>query len=170
MSPTLRQEEPTDLPGIRTVNEAAFGRRGEADLVDALRASGKLVVSAVAVIDDRIVAHAAFSAIEVQGQDSLVPVLSLAPVAAAPDLQRQGLGSAVIRWGIDRCRQLGHGVIIVLGDPAYYPRIGFQPASGYGIRCPFDVPPEAFMVLELSPGAAVGYQGMVWYGAEFDGV
>jgi putative acetyltransferase len=92
----------------------------------------------------------------------------MAPVAVAPDWQRQGIGSSLVRWSLEQCRQLGHAVVLVVGNPAYYSRFGFTTASPFGIDCPFSVPPEAFMVLELSPGAASGCRGMVCYRPEFD--
>ena len=71
--------------------------------------------------------------------------LALAPVAVEPDWQRQGIGDALIRYALDECRRLGHGIVIVLGEPNYYHRFGFTPASDFGIECPFPVPSEAFM-------------------------
>jgi len=164
-TPTIRKETAEDVPGIRDVVHAAFGRPGEAGLVDALRRSGALTVSAVADSGGRIVGHVAFSPITVGGQ---YPALALAPVAVAPDCQRQGIGAALIRWSLDECRRSGHGVVIVLGEPDYYHRFGFTPAAPFGIQCPFPAPSEAFMVLELSPGAASGCRGMVRYQPEFE--
>ena len=166
-TPTIRKETVEDIPSIRAVVHAAFGTAGEANLVDGLRCSGALTLSAVAVVGSRVVGHVGFSPVTIDGQH---PALALAPVAVAPDCQRQGIGSALIRWGLDECRRLGHGGVIVVGEPAYYPRFGFTPASLFGIQCPFPVPPEAFMVLELSPGTASGSRGMVRYRPEFDAV
>ena len=163
--PTIRQETAGDIPGIREVVCAAFGRPGEADLVDALRRSGALTLSAVAVGDARIVGHVAYSPVTVAAWQ---PALALAPVAVRPHCRRQGIGAALIRWSLDECRRLGHRIIIVLGEPAYYWRFGFMPASQFGIECPFPAPPEAFMALELSPGAAAGCRGAVRYRPEFE--
>lgn len=166
-TPTIRKETAEDIPSIRAVVQAAFGAAGEADLVDGLRRSGALTLSAVANIGSRIVGHVAFSPVTIGGSPL---ALALAPVAVAPDCQRQGIGSALIRWSLEECRRLGHGVVIVVGEPAYYPRFGFTTASSFGIQCPFPVPPEVVMVLELSPGAASGCRGMVRYRPEFDAV
>ena len=164
-TPTIRWEIANDVPEIRVVIHAAFGRTGEADLVDGLRRAGALTLSVVALTSSRIVAHVAFSPVTISRQR---PALALAPVAVAPDCQRQGIGSSLVRWSLEQCRQLGHGLVIVLGGPAYYSRFGFAPASRFGIECPFSVPPEEFMGLELSPGAASGCRGMVCYRPEFD--
>jgi len=170
LNPEIRKESAGDIPGIRSVVESAFGRPGEADLVDALRRAGVLVLSAVATVDRRIVGHVAYSPVTIHGQESISPALALAPVAVDPGFQKRGLGSALIRWSLAECRRMEHRRVIVLGEPAYYGRFGFTPASRFGIACPFPAPPEAFMVLELSPGAASPCRGTVRYRPEFDGV
>jgi putative acetyltransferase len=162
---TIRQETTADFSGIRTVVQAAFGRKGESDLVDGLRRSGALILSAVALSDDRIVGHVAFSSLTI---DESRLALALAPVAVMPDCQRRGVGSALIRWSLEECQRLGHEVVIVLGDPSYYCRFGFTPCLEFGIVCPFPVPPEHFMVLELSPGAASRCLGTVRCPPEFE--
>ena len=115
--------------------------------------------------DHAMLGHIAFSPVTIGGQH---PALALAPVAVAPDCQRQGIGSSLIRWSLEQCRQLGHGAVIVLGGPAYYSRFGFAPASRFGIECPFSVPPEEFMVLEFGPGQTSRLRGLVRYRPEFD--
>ena len=164
---TLRQETVDDIPGIRKVVYAAFGRAGEADLVDALRASGSLVLSAVATIDDRIVGHVGYSPMVIGEQHEAV---ALAPVAVSPECQRQGIGAALVRWSLEECRRMGHRLVIVLGEPEYYGRFGFTPAATCGIECPFPAPSEAFMMLELAPGAARDVCGVVRYRPEFNAV
>lgn len=164
-TPVIRHETDADIAGIRSVVQAAFGRPGEAGLVDALRRAGALALSSVAAIGEQIVGHVAFSPITIGGRR---PALALAPLAVAPDWQRQGIGSALVRCGLDACRRAGHEIVIVLGAPAFYGRFGFMPASEAGIECPFPAPPGAFMVLELSPGAARGCRGMVHYRSEFE--
>src|ERR1700749_2435533 len=93
-------ESAADLPAIRAVVEAAFGRPGEGELVDNLRRSGLLTVSAVAICGEGVAGHASFSPVTIGG---LHHGLALAPVAVAPERQRQGIGSAVIRWGLEEC-------------------------------------------------------------------
>jgi len=93
--------------------------------------------------------------------------MALAPVSVRPEWQRKGIGSALIRWSLDECRRDGHELVIVLGHPDYYPRFGFVTAMPLGVRCPFEVPSEAFMLLELRQGALAGRNGTVRYRAEF---
>ncbi len=165
--PSIRKECVADIPGIWAVVQAAFGRSGEADLVDALRRADALVLSAVASTGDRIVGHSAFSPVTIHSETSVSAALALAPVAVTPDCQRQGIGTALVRWALRECRQLGHDVVVVLGDPAYYHRFGFTSASLFGIACPFPAPPESFMVRELAPDAARECRGTVGYRSEF---
>lgn len=155
--PSIRKKCAEDISGIRKVIEA--------DLVDGLQDSGALTFAAVAVIGSRIVGHLAFSPVTVAEQQ---PALALAPVAVMPDLQRQGIGAALIRWSLGECQRLGHGLVFALGEPAYYHRFGFTPASDFGIECPFAAPPGAFMLLELSPGAARNCQGRLRCRSEFE--
>lgn len=166
--PTCRCELPADREAIHLVETAAFGRAGEALLVDALRAGGALSFSAVAEVDDKIVGHVALSPIQIEAEHGKFEALALAPMAVLPEWQRKGIGSALLWWSLDECRQAGHKLVIVVGHPQYYPRSGFVPALPLGIRCPSEVPNNALMLLELQPGALAGHKGMVRYRPEFD--
>ena len=96
--------------------------------------------------------------------------LGLAPMAVAPEYQQQGIGSALVRSGLEHCRAAGYKAVIVLGHPRYYPRFGFVPASHFNIRSQYDAPDEAFMALELEPGALGEIGGVVKYHPLFDQV
>jgi putative acetyltransferase len=87
-----------------------------------------------------------------------------------PNRQREGIGSFLVRRGLDECRRLGHERVVVLGYPEYYGRLGFLPASRVGIRCEYDAPEGAFMVMELRPGAFSGCAGTAVYAPEFGGL
>ena len=166
----LRPESAADHAVVRTVNTRAFGRPGEADLVDALRRTATPFVSLVAEEADRVVGHICFTPVmvETSGDDPLL--MGLAPMAVLPEQQRQGIGSALVRAGLEACRALGADAVVVLGHPAYYPRFGFRPAEAFGLRCIYDVPPDAFMALELRNGALDDVHGTVRYHAAFDAV
>ena len=165
---TLRRELPADITAIREVETAAFGRPAEAGLVDALRAADALILSGVAAVDGKVVGHIAFSAVTIENEQKRFGAIALAPVAVHPDWQRKGVGSALIRWSLGECARDGHELVIVVGHSNYYPRFGFVPAMPLGIHCPFDVTSEAFMLLELRPGALAGRSGTVRYRSEFD--
>ena len=132
---SLRRETPADIAAIREVETAAFGRTGEARLVDGLRAAGALVFSGVAEVGGKIVGHIAFSPVRIEGERGSFVAIALAPMAVHPQWQRKGIGSALIRWSLDECRRNGHELVIVVGHPNYYPRFGFVPAMPLGIRC-----------------------------------
>jgi putative acetyltransferase len=166
----IRREEPHDQAAIRHVNEQAFGGTGEASAIDALRNRGVVTLSLVAMIDDHVVGHLFFTPATIETTDHTWPALGLAPLAVLPEYQRQGIGSALMRVGLAECAQLGHERVIVLGHPEYYPRFGFQRASLYGIRCEWEAPDEAFMVLELQRGALDGVAGLAKYQPEWNEV
>ena len=161
----VRAEQAGDVAAIDAVVRAAFGQPGEAELVAALRAAGRAPVSLVAVEDGAIVGHVLYSPVTIAG--ALVPVLGLAPMAVRPDRQRAGIGTRLGQAGLAASAAAGAAALVVLGHAEYYPRFGFIPASQFGLRCVYDAPDEAFMALELIPGALAAYSGLVEYAPEF---
>lgn len=93
-------------------------------------------------------------------------VMGLGPMAVAPAFQRRGIGSLLVRAGLQECASRGCDAVVVLGHPEFYPRFRFRPASAFQLRCEFDVPDEAFMALELRPGS-IARGGLVRYRPEF---
>lgn len=166
----IRHETTEDKAAVRYVNEQAFDRAGEASLVEALHASNKVILSLVAVQEEQVVGHILFCPVAVEAKSERYGAVGLGPMAVLPRLQHQGVGSALVRGGLEALRQQNHHVVVVLGDPKFYSRFGFSPASSYGIICQFDVPEEVFMLAELSPGAAAGKGGMVVYPPDFNEV
>jgi putative acetyltransferase len=167
---TVREEQDGDAAGIRRVNELAFETPAEADLVDLLRERDKLLVSLVAVEDERVVGHIAFSNAIIEPEAPGLSGAGLGPMAVLPEVQRTGIGSQLVREGLDRCRRIGLSFVVVLGHPHYYPRFGFAPASRFEIRCTWTVPDEVFMAMELRPGALAGIRGLARYEPEFEDV
>jgi putative acetyltransferase len=163
----IRAEMPNDIAAIRYVLEHAFYRTVEANLVEALRDRDVLTFSLVATDGDRVIGHIAFSPVTIGDENLSLKAVGLAPVAVLPEYQRQGIGSQLIEIGIEKCHKTGQNVIFVLGNPAFYSRFGFVAAATYGIRYEGDVPPEAFMVKELSPGILANSQGVAHYQLEF---
>lgn len=119
--PRLRGEAGQDRQGIHDLLCRAFGRDSEAVLVDELRDAGDLGLSLVADGQGTILGHLALSPIRAER-----PALALAPVAVDPRVQGRGIGSALIRAALE---QFSDHLIVVLGDPAYYRRFGFQPVA-----------------------------------------
>ncbi len=158
-------EDPRERSSVYAVNEAAFGRVDEAELVDRLRESGAVLLSLVAEVEERIVGHVLFSRMSIETADGSVPAAALAPVAVLPTRQRRRVGENLIRAGLDVLRGREERIVIVLGHPGYYPRFGFSSAAASLIESPF--PPEAFMAMELVPGALRGIRGKVRYPSAF---
>ncbi|HVJ86775.1 MAG TPA: N-acetyltransferase [Caulifigura sp.] len=167
---SFSEEAATDALAIDEIVAAAFGQRGEADLVKSLRNNGGLLFSGVARLDGDVVAHIAYSPVSIGGLTSDPPALALAPVAVSPTHQRKDYGSSLIRWSLEQLAGRGFPAVIVLGEPGFYSRFGFQPAATWDITCPYDVPGEYFMGLELAVGTLVGQSGVLGYRPEFANV
>ena len=163
--PLIREEQPGDAPQVRNVNEAAFGRHDEADLIDELRREGVILLSLVAEVNTQIVGHILFSRMTVETEESSLPAVSLAPMAVLPDHQGRQVGTKLVRRGLAELRERGERIVLVLGHKEYYPRFGFTPEKARYLSSPF--PPEAFMALELVNGALDGIRGTVKYPSAF---
>src|SRR4030042_2066139 len=162
---TIRPETAQDYAAIHEVNALAFGQEVEPRLVEALRPLPEFIpeLSLVAVEAGRVVGHILFSPMFIETKDGAVPALALAVLAVRPELQNQGVGSQLVRDGLERCRSLGHRIVVVVGHPNYYPRFGFSPARARGLEAPFPVPDEAFLALGLGAGALNGIAGVVTF-------
>lgn len=164
----IRPERPEDLPAIHSLHVRAFPTEAEAEAVDHLRARGAYLLSLVADFDGAVVGHIFFTPVTIEKEDgTFFDAVGLAPMAVQPELQRRGIGSLLVRAGLEALTQLGFPAVIVLGHAEYYPRFGFLPASRWGIRYATAVPDEVFMALELQPGALTGQSGVVRFQEEF---
>jgi HAD superfamily hydrolase (TIGR01509 family) len=162
----LHPETLHDLPGIRLVEEAAFGRPAEAALVDLARERGKSTLSLVAVQDGLVVGHILFTPVAFAPPQLVARGLGIGPVAVQPEFQRAGIGSRLMRGGLDHVRRLGFAFVVVLGDPAYYSRFGFKPGRVFGLTSDYGDGNE-FQALELLHGALAGKSGHVTNIPEF---
>lgn len=164
----IRTELPGDRDAIRRVNEVAFGRPGEADLIDALRGSAAWLpeLSLVAEDESGVVGHALFSVVQL---DTGAELLSLGPMAVVSDRQRAGIGTALVEHGLERARETRYPLVVVLGHPGYYPRFGFESARDYGVESPYEAPDEAWMALAL-PAYEGRVRGTVRYPPAWEGV
>lgn len=148
----IRHARPTDHAQISAVVEDAFGQPDEARLVERLRADGDVVLELVATRDDEVVGHILFSRL---WADRYEMFAALAPLAVRRDLQRTGLGSALVRAALESAKEFGAHGVIVLGHPAYYPRFGFAAETAAKVAAPYSGSPS-FMALALEPGAFDG--------------
>ena len=162
----IRDETENDYPVIRELNERAFGGAAEGKLVDMLRAAKKVVVSLVAVHQNRVVGHILFSPVTVGGAPQNLRALGLAPMSVLPEFQNRGIGSKLVREGLEACKRAGYDVVVVLGHTKYYPRFGFLKAKDYGLDSEYNAV-DSFMVLELQKGVLQVISGLVKYSPEF---
>ena len=161
----IRPERPDDHTAIHAVTAAAFGssaygHHNEADIVEALRASGALTVSLVAVEDGDVIGHVAYSPVQITTAEG--DWYGLGPVSVAPAWQRREVGGGLVRQGLQEIEALGAAGCVVLGDPAYYGRFGFvsDPAIRYG--------PEASPYLQRLVLRGAAPRGEVLYHPGFD--
>ena len=162
----IRAENENDQTAVYAVNVAAFEAPDEARLVNVLREQARPLVSLVAEKGGEVVGHIMFSPVSLSGHADF-KAMGLAPMAVAPEYQRQGIGTALVREGLEQCRLLGFAAVVVLGHPEYYPRFGFLPSSRFSIGCEYDVPEEVFMAMELQSGALSEKTGRVEYHEAF---
>ena len=178
---TIRSERVDDVAAVFDIHAAAFPTHAEAKLVDQLRDAGAGTIRLVAEIEGeggvQVVGHIVFSPVRITdaaGQDHATSIrgLGLAPVAVLPAIQHQGIGAQLIRAGLDAARdEHDADYVIVLGEPAYYARFGFQTASGFGLGNIYGVD-EHFMAIVIRPDAlkdlGSGLAGVVRFHAAFD--
>lgn len=150
---------------VWVVNQAAFARADEADLVDKLRDGGFAILSLVAELDCGIVGHILFSRMWIETESGRVEAAALAPMAVVPNHQRTGVGGLLVSRGLAMLREQDEKIVIVVGHPDYYPKFGFSTEKAVGLESPF--PREAFMAIELCRGALDGIRGVVVYAPPF---
>lgn len=150
---TIRAETPADFPAIARIVEDAFGRAEEARVVERLRASENYVpeLALVAAAEGSVAGHIMFTYAPLHLDDGGTRrVLILAPVAVTPRLQKQRIGDRLIRRGFEIAESREEPLIVVLGHPSYYPRLGFRPASEFGIAPPSPELAGAFFAFPLT--------------------
>jgi putative acetyltransferase len=160
MNVEIRDERAEDAQAIRRVTNAAFKLNShasgtEAAIIEALREANALTVSLVATMDNEVVGHVAFSPITIDGRN--LSWFGLGPVSVKPELHGHGIGSALIREGLSRLKQAGATGCVLLGDPAFYRRFGFEndPALHYE-----GAPAQYFMSLyfhDVNPSGKVAF-------------
>jgi putative acetyltransferase len=152
----IRNEVESDVEEIARVTRAAFehhqySRQTEQFIVAALRAAGALAVSLVAEVDGRVVGHVAFSPVTMS--DGSRDWYGVGPLSVTPELQRRGIGSALMRAGLSELKALGASGCVLVGDPTYYERFGFS-------HCPElvheGIPQEYFVALSFGEAMARG--------------
>ncbi len=163
---SILSEVQVDRAAIDALLITAFPTAGEAARVHALRARGELWTSLVADVGGALAGHVAFSPVTIDGVT--VRATGLGPLAVAPSRRKRGVADALVRAGLEARRAAGDELIVVLGEPAYYRRFGFRPASSFGLTVRHGGG-DALQALEIRAGSARS-GGTVRYAAAFDAV
>jgi len=164
----IRPEKPEDIDEIRELNERAFHQSHEAKIIDKLRKNCADLLSLVAIENDKIVGHILFSPAVIEGLHGVTHGMGLAPMAVLPSMQKQGIGTQLIKAGIEILKGAQCPFIIVIGHPEYYPRFGFERALPYGIQCQWEgIPDEVFLILRLDQSVMKQISGLAKYRDEF---
>lgn len=151
----IRDEQLADETAVRLLHLAAFGDHGTlvADLVEGLRraATTQNSLSLVASDADRLVGHVLFTRSLLDAPRRLVEVQVLSPVCVLPERQREGVGSALIKRGLDVLSERAVPLVFLEGPPTYYSRFGFRPGAELGFRKPsLRIPDAAFQAVPLA--------------------
>ncbi len=168
----IRPELEKDYSRITEINDLAFGQTNEGILVEKLRQTDNFIsrLSLVAELNNLVVGHILFYPVIIKYDTAKYDSLSLSPMSVIPKFQRRGIGSKLVVEGLKMAKILSHKAVIVIGHSEYYPRFGFEPASKWNIKVPFDVPDNAFLALELISGGLMDKSGTVIYPEGFNDV
>lgn len=162
----IRVEIPVDAAGIDQLLRNAFPPSEEAELVHRLREDGLLTLGVVATDEEGgVVGYAAFSPVYVDGEDR--QCVGLAPVVVDEAHRRQGLAEKIIYEGLDSLNEFGYSAVVVLGEPAYFSRFGFQNAAEHGLHSKLPGTEASFQVYPLADGEMENCKGVVEYSAPF---
>ena len=164
----VRSERVVDHEQVFALQTAAFGQSDEAELVSALRASTHPQLSLVAELEGELVGHIFFSPVHIESSVAVSSCVALGPVGVLPARQGCGVGSALIRAGLDRCAESGWQAVFLVGDPAFYARFGFVLAAPRGLRYESEDFDSVFQILELRQGALQGSRGWVRFHEAFE--
>ena len=171
----IRKETPEDYNWVIELTEKAFETMefsdgNEGKLVEKLRKAPTFIpeLSLVAELGGQLVGHILFTPLQIKNEQNSFTSLVLGPVSVLPEFQKQGIGGKLIRTGHQKAVELGFQSVILIGHPEYYPRFGYKPASGWGIKTQIPLPSDdVFMAVELTEGGLTGVSGMAVFPPEF---
>jgi len=171
----IRQETPKDHSWVIELTAKAFETmpfsEGDEDkLVENLRKASSFIpeLSLVAELNGQVVGHILYTPMIIDNGQQQYQSLVLGPVSVLPEFQKMGIGGMLIIAGHQKAKELRFQSVILIGHPEYYPRFGYKPASGFGIKTQIPLPSDdVFMAVELTEGALTGVSGMVIFPPEF---
>ena len=163
----IRPSTPQELDVINTLYKTTFDP-SEADVVAKLACdlikdpSAQPLVSLVAEQDGTVIGHVIFSVVTIEGSESLSAYI-LAPLVVSASCQKQGIGTQLIRQGLEALKVRGCDIVFVYGDPSYYNRTGFK--AGHAVAAPYTLQyPDAWMALALTSDAFTAAKGIACCG------
>ncbi|RWR01487.1 acetyltransferase [[Pantoea] beijingensis] len=163
----IRTEIGMDAAGIDSLLRRCFKTSNEAELVRQLREDGLLTLGVVAVDDEgQVLGYIAYSPVWIQGEDR--QWVGLAPHAVDERVRKQGIGKQLVYDSLDTLNEFGYAAVVVLGDPEYYGRYGFEPAARHQLHCQWQGAEAAFQVLKLADNAYQNAEGLIAYAPHFD--
>ena len=163
---SIARERPEQRAEVLALNRVVFKGEEEARIIEALTRDGLDVLSLVAMNGGKISGHILFSQLDVEVDGRKIVAAALAPMAVLPDYQGRGIGTALVRRGLQLLTEQGFEAVIVLGHTDFYPRFGFLPSLARHLASPFQGM-DAFMAVELRAGALQGASGTCLYPAAF---
>ncbi len=161
----IKREKKRDFEEVDMLLQVAFENKSIAQMVQQLREKDAFIpeLARVARINNQIIGVIHYSHIQIIKGKKITSSISMAPLAVLPAYQNLGIAAELIRNSFAKAREKGYKSVIVMGHEEYYPRFGFKLASGFNIVCPYDVPNENFMALELFPDTLANANGKVKY-------
>jgi putative acetyltransferase len=169
MEVVTRPEAVEDISAIYRINAASFETPAEARIVDKLRKTGDHIISLVAEMDEEVLGHILFTEMILEPGAENFRALGLAPMAVLPEYQNKGIGSKLVKAGLEECKRIEVPAVFVLGHPEFYPRFGFIPAENFKIKSEYpDLPPGVFMAQELEEGSLKHLAGTARYHPVFN--
>ena len=161
-----RASRPEDMDAIAALSDEAFGltfnSQHESRIIRQMHADGDSLVSLIAENDKGLVGHIEFFRILIDGQPTGA---GLGPMSVKPGLQQSGIGSYLVRSGLEELDMLGETIVFVLGHKKYYPRFGFEAEKAAPFTAPWSGP--HFMAIRLAPGGPAS--GTLTYPRAFSG-
>ena len=160
----IRKEIESDISAIDQLLREAFSSEVEPALVHLLRERQELIVSLVAVKEDKVIGHVCASPVTVD--NSSIPIAGIGPLAVNESNRCKGIGGLLMEEIINQLRISGFTAAVLLGAPDYYPRFGFSKGSDFDLTNEYGAD-AAFMAIELHPDALANVSGLVKYTQAF---
>ncbi len=166
----IKPSLPQDKPTISAIHKMAFNAQGEGDIIANLvmelfdDETAKPYLSLLAWQNNQAIGHILFTQAYWKNNGNSTSLALLAPLAVIPDYQKQGIGTLLVKEGLQNLQQQNYDLIFVFGNPQYYQRFGFKTALDFEIFAPFPLPEKyksAWMVLAFKENILAKNSGQI---------